>query len=227
MTTVIMRRERRLRSFCLQDGHKVREAGMIGLVDKDQFVADLVAKASGGDQWAWDQIVERYAPLVWSVCRRHRLSRADAEDVGACVWLRLVQRLDTIREPAALPGWLATTTRRECLRALRTKDREIPVDDHQHLIDHVNPAADEFLLAQERQIALRTAFAELPKRCQELLELLFSESGTPYGEVSTVLGIPVGAIGPTRQRCLGKLRSTPELAALETPSPQAAGELRE
>jgi RNA polymerase sigma factor (sigma-70 family) len=199
-------------------------ACMMGLVGDDQLVTDLVARAKAGDQRAWDQIVERYAPLVWAVCRRHRLSRADTDDVGACVWLRLVERLDTIREPAALPGWLATTTRRECLRVLRTKDRETPVDDHQHLIDDANQSADDFVLAQERQIALRAAFAELSERCQHLLELLFTESRTSYGAIGETLGIPIGTIGPTRQRCLGKLRAMPALAALEEQSPQVAGE---
>lgn len=197
---------------------------MIGLVGDDQLVVGLVARARDGDQMAWDQIVERYAPLVWSMCQRYRLSRADADDVGACVWLRLVERLDTIREPAALPGWLATTTRRECLRVLRAKDRELPVEDHQLMVDDANPAPDDWLLAQERQIALRTAFAELSQRCRRLLELLFSEPSTPYDEISSILGIPVGTIGPTRQRCLGKLRANPALAALDAQPRQPAGE---
>lgn len=197
---------------------------MIGLVGDDQLVVGLVARARDGDQMAWDEIVERYAPLVWSMCQRYRLSRADADDVGACVWLRLVERLDTIREPAALPGWLATTTRRECLRVLRAKDRELPVEDHQLMVDDANPAPDDWLLAQERQIALRTAFAELSQRCRRLLELLFSEPSTPYDEISSILGIPVGTIGPTRQRCLGKLRANPALAALDAQPRQPAGE---
>src|SRR5512146_2115266 len=81
--------------------------------------ADLVARAGNGDKQAWDALVERYAPLIWSICRRHGLGDADAEDVGQNVWLKLVDQLGTIRVPAALPGWLATTTRRECGRILR------------------------------------------------------------------------------------------------------------
>src|SRR5260370_40419673 len=80
----------------------------------DPQVTDLVTRARKGDQQAWDAIVERYAPLIWSICRRYRLSDADAEDVGQIVWLRLVDQLDNLRDPAALPGWLVTTTRREC-----------------------------------------------------------------------------------------------------------------
>ena len=81
---------------------------------------DLVTRAGNGDKRAWDALVERYAPLIWSICRRYRLGGADANDVGQSVWLRLVDHLDKIRGPAALPGWLATTTRRECNRVLRT-----------------------------------------------------------------------------------------------------------
>src|SRR5450432_3784093 len=89
----------------------------------DPSVIDLVTRANHGDKTAWDQLVERYAPLVWSIGRRYRLSRQDAEDVGQGVWLRLVEYLPTLREPAALPGWLATTTHRECLRVLRIGQR--------------------------------------------------------------------------------------------------------
>jgi RNA polymerase sigma factor (sigma-70 family) len=198
--------------------HRAHLAAMIGLVHDDQSVVDLVTRARDGDQIAWGQIVERYAPLLWAMCQRYRLARADADDVGACVWLRLVERLDTIREPAALPGWLATTTRHECLRVLRAKGRELLVEDHQRLVDDTDPAADDWLLRQERLIALRTAFADLSERCRKLLELLFKDPVTPYDEISAILGMPVGTIGPTRQRCVGKLRASPTLAALANAS---------
>lgn len=197
---------------------------MIGLMTGDLAVVDLVERARGGDQTAWDRIVERYAPLVWSLCQRYHLARADADDVGASVWLRLVEKLDTIREPAALPGWLATTTRRECLRLLQAKHRELPVEDNQRLVDEANPGADDWLLEQERLIALRLAYADLSERCRQLLKLLFADPVTPYDEISAILGMPVGAIGPTRQRCLGKLRASPILAGVVVPKPRTAGE---
>src|SRR5580692_11385128 len=84
----------------------------------DPSVAALVARASGGDQRAWDEIVERYAPLVWTLCTGYQLSSHDIEDVGQTVWLSLVEQLGRLREPAALPGWLATTTNRECIRVV-------------------------------------------------------------------------------------------------------------
>ena len=82
----------------------------------DPSVTDLVTRASNGEQQAWDALVERYDPLVWSICRRHGLSDADVRDVGQSVWLQLVEQLGQLRPPAALPGWLADTTERECRR---------------------------------------------------------------------------------------------------------------
>jgi RNA polymerase sigma factor (sigma-70 family) len=86
----------------------------------DPVVTDLVTRAANGDKQAWDTLVERYAPLIWSICRSYRLDRAEAEDVGQSVWLHLAEQLHHIRDAAALAGWLVTTTRRECLRLLRT-----------------------------------------------------------------------------------------------------------
>ena len=97
--------------------------GTIPMSD-DQPVTDLVTQARNGDSKAWDALVERYAPLIWSICRRHRLADADARDVGQNVWLRLVDQLGTLRDPAALPGWLVTTTRRECSRMLSAAARD-------------------------------------------------------------------------------------------------------
>jgi RNA polymerase sigma factor (sigma-70 family) len=186
---------------------------MIAAMRDDPIVVELVNRARDGDKAAWDQIVERYATLVWSVCRRHGLSGEDADDVGASVWLRLVEKLGTLQEPAALPGWIATTTRRECLHLMRSRKRQIPVDD-ERFPDSASPASDEWLLKQEQQIALREAFAQLPERCQLLLAMLFSDPPTPYSEISARLDMPIGGIGPSRLRCLRKLRDIPVIAAL-------------
>lgn len=175
-------------------------------------VSELVERATAGDQAAWDLIVERFAPLVWAVCRRHRLGGADADDVGATVWLRLVERLNTIREPAALAGWIATTARNECLQLLRSKRKQVPVDAME-LPDDEAPLPDSWLLAQERSIALRAAFRGLSDRCRQLLTLLFGEPPVPYVEISAEAGIPIGGIGPTRKRCLDQLRHSPALVS--------------
>jgi DNA-directed RNA polymerase specialized sigma24 family protein len=94
----------------------------------DRSVADLVESARNHEQQAWDALIERYAPLVWSICRRNRLDHAEASDISQDVWLRLVEQLDRIRDPAALPGWLATTTQRECYRFVRAPRRAHTVE---------------------------------------------------------------------------------------------------
>jgi RNA polymerase sigma factor (sigma-70 family) len=186
-------------------------------VRDDPTVIALVRRAADGDSAAWDELVERYAPLVWSVCRRHRLSDADTDDVGATVWLRLVERLDSIREPAALPGWLATTTQRECLRVLRIGQRReahespLPVEIVQR---GQSAVVEEELLAAERNAALLAALDGLPERCRALLSMLIADPPVAYAEISARLGVPVGSIGPTRARCLDALRRAPAVAAL-------------
>src|SRR5262245_61931914 len=97
--------------------------GSRGGMRDDPSVSGLVLRARIGDQDAWNRLVERYTPMLWSTCRRHRLGPEDAVDVVQRVWLLLVEQLPALREPAALPGWLLTTTRRECLRLLRASRR--------------------------------------------------------------------------------------------------------
>jgi RNA polymerase sigma factor (sigma-70 family) len=187
-----------------------------GLVPSDPSITDLVTRARIGDQQAWDALVERYAPLVWSICRRYRLSAADAEDAGQAVWLHLVDQLDHIREPAALPGWLATTSGRECARILRAAWKTQPAGPvlEATLPDGQAAMAEDELLRAERHAVLREALTHLPPRCQQLIALLIEDPPVPYTEISARLGIPVGSIGPYRGRCLDKLRRYPAVAAL-------------
>lgn len=183
----------------------------------DWVLTDLVACARRGDVAAWNALVERYAPLISSICRRHLLDRADAEDVSQSVWLCLVAQLDKIREPAALPGWLVTTTRRECGRvgrAERGPHAVIYALDVENMPDEQAEVAGQKLLAAERQAALREAISDLPPACQQLVAELTADPPAPYAEVSARLGIPVGSIGPTRSRCLDRMRRYPAIAAL-------------
>lgn len=177
----------------------------------DPVVTGLVTRARTGDRQAWDQLVDRYAPLVWSICRRHQLDGADAQDAAQTVWLTLVDHLDSLRDPAALPGWVATTTRRECGRILRAARR--PGTAGYALAAETIPAEHD-LLAAERHAALREAFGQLSPGCQQLLALLTADPPVSYAEISARLGIPVGSIGPTRRRCLEKLRRHPAITAL-------------
>jgi RNA polymerase sigma factor (sigma-70 family) len=191
-------------------------------VRDDPVVIDLVIRAANGDRQAWAAIIDRYAPLIWSICRRHRLGDADAEDVGQSVWLRLVDQLDKIRDPAALPGWLATVTRRECLRVLGAARAPLAaghVIDAQTVPDDQADTAEQELLAAERHAALRQAFRALPPADQRLILALLEDPPVPYAEISTRLGIPIGSIGPTRRRCLDKLRRHPAIAGLINADP--------
>jgi RNA polymerase sigma factor (sigma-70 family) len=174
------------------------------LEEADSSVTALVSRAAAGNQDAWDRVVERYAPLVYSICTRYRLSKQDIEDVGQRVWLLLVKQIGQLREPAALPGWLATTTARECLRTLRAAQRSGWLANSMPFSEDV--AVDARILAAERDAALRAALAELPARCQQLLAMLISDPPHSYAEISAALGIPVGSIGPQRTRCLNHLR---------------------
>jgi RNA polymerase sigma factor (sigma-70 family) len=191
-----------------------KDAGQPG---NNSVVIDLVACARGGDIQAWDTLVKRYTPLIESICRRYRLGRADADDVGQSVWLRLVNHLDKIRQPAALPGWIATTARRECERlgrAAHGRHAATCALDTDNIPDTRAQAAEQRLLAAERHAALREAFSNLPLKGQRLIAMLAADPPVPYIEISARLGIPVGSIGPTRRRYLDRMRHHPALAAL-------------
>jgi len=192
----------------------------------DPSVIWLVERARNDDQAAWDELVERYAPLVWSICRRFRLNDTDAGDVVQNVWLYLVERLDTLREAAALPGWIVTTRRRECIRIQQRRSQLGRPWDPQ-TFDQPAPdettRVDQWLLAAERHAALREALADLPPRSQQLLLLLIDDPPHSYAEISRILDIPIGAIGPSRSRCLAKLRQHAAITALYAEDRNLAG----
>jgi RNA polymerase sigma factor (sigma-70 family) len=177
-------------------------------------VAELVEAAAAGDQAAWNTIVERFGGLIWATVRAHRLSSGDAAEVVQTTWLRLVEHLDRIREPERLGGWLATTARNECLRQIRLGNREVP-SELAELESAEDPAYVERLVTAERDRAFWNAFTALGERCQALLRVLMAETEPSYQEVSAALGMPVGAIGPTRRRCLDRLRRDPALAGFD------------
>ena len=183
----------------------------------DPSVADLVTRAIKGERQAWDALVERYCPLVWSICFRHRLYGADANEVGRRVFLDLAEELDNFSDPAAIPGWLATATKRECCRALHEPSRlraarpELDVDN---IIGHRNGAAEDDLLMTERHAALREAFADLPHGCRQLIGLLIADPPVSHAEICAKLGIPAGDILSARAHCLNKLRNHPAIVAL-------------
>ena len=177
--------------------------------------------AGAGDQGAWNSLVERYSGLVWNVARGHRLGDADASDVAQTVWLRLVESLPQLREPAAVGGWLATTARNESLRLLRRSGREVVEDD---LGLDATPADEAYspeavVEAHERRDLVRRALDVLPLRCQTLLRALAYSPDNSYADISVALDMPIGSIGPTRGRCLDRLRQ-----GLRADAPHLLGE---
>ena len=195
-------------------------------MSNDPPVTVLVTYAATGDRSAWDSLVERYAPLIWSICRRYQLGDAAAGDIGQAVWLQLLDHLGEMRDPAALADWLATTTRTECGRVLRAARRPQAaghVLDAESIADEQTPIAERELLAAERHAVLREAFARLPRCCQQLIAVLTHDPPLPYAQITAELGIPVGSIGPRRARCLDRLRRDPAIAALITTKTAAAG----
>jgi RNA polymerase sigma factor (sigma-70 family) len=181
------------------------------LDDDDYPVTWLVDAAARGDERAWHEIVDRYSPLLASVIRRFRLTTAEAEDVAQTVWLRLVEHLGSLREPRALPMWIITTAKRECMRCVSDHRRTVPLDprDPSWLATPADEAEpDAALVRAERREALLGGLAELPARQRELLLLLMADPPLSYDAISQRTGIAHGGIGPTRSRALARLRQT-------------------
>lgn len=170
-------------------------------------LTSVVAAAVAGDTRAWEELVRRFGGLVTAVARSCRLGDADVNDVFQVTWLRLVEHIDRVEQPERVGAWLATTARRESLRVMRASARVTP--DHDGLLRFSDPgsvAPDAGPLAEERAAAVQSAFAELPPHCQTLLGILAGSDPPSYKEISRVLSMPIGSIGPTRGRCLEHLR---------------------
>lgn len=173
----------------------------------DAPVEQLLDAASRGDQAAWDELVDRYSRLVWSVVRGFRLDDATAHDVFQTVWLRLVEHVGRIREPERLPGWLSMTARNECIRMLKRQRRQIPSDFEFDVPDPTVRDAADPVIENELVGAALEAFSQLSADHQRLLRLLCTDPPLDYETIAAIIGRPVGSIGPTRARCLEKLRA--------------------
>jgi RNA polymerase sigma factor (sigma-70 family) len=179
---------------------------------------DLVKLARDGDRRAKEALVERLQRLVWYSIADFGLSKEDRQDVFAGTFCRLFERLGTIREPERLPGWIATTARNEAHTLLRARARLVVTDELGESEDP-EPPADERVLERELHIAMQAAFRSLPRNCRELLRLLTAVPRLTYGEIGDLLAMPHGSIGPTRQRCLDRLRNTAELRPFQGGQP--------
>ena len=166
---------------------------------------ELLCAAREGDAAAWDQLVRRFEQLLAAVVRPYRLQEADARDAIQRTWLRLFEHHRQLREPEALPGWLATTARRECLRILNGRPASEPLAEVETFVD---PSADVEQRVVNAMTArrLRELMTQLHPRARALMYALFDDNPPGYAELARRTGIPVGSIGPTRARALRQLR---------------------
>jgi RNA polymerase sigma factor (sigma-70 family) len=174
----------------------------------------IVIAAQSGDNLAWDRLVHRFDRMLRSVARSYRLAPQDVDDAVQATWVKLYEHIDSIRDAAAISGWLATTVRRESLHLLQRGVRE-------HLTDSLEIAPlddahgpDARLLESERTVALTRALASLPDRQRRLMTLIAGAEGTNYAQIGAALDMPIGSIGPIRARSLARLARHPELQAL-------------
>jgi RNA polymerase sigma factor (sigma-70 family) len=172
-------------------------------------VADVVLRAADGDKDAWDRLVYQYSRLIWSITREFKLVESDAADVAQTTWMRLIEHIDRIEHADRVGSWLAATARNECLRSLAARKRLVLAHEDEPFDGPAmhEPEIDEALLAAERAEVVRKAMTHLPRRWQRLMEMLMADPPASYTEISDELGLPVGSIGPTRGRCLARLRA--------------------
>jgi RNA polymerase sigma factor (sigma-70 family) len=182
--------------------------------ERDPGLAALVARVAAGDEEAFARLVARFEGTLRGTARRYRLCHADVDDALQITWLRLWEGASRIREPAALAGWLTTTLRRECMRILNQRMIETPTDECELGERPGAPQPEEELFEADRRRALATAIGELPGRHRHLMQLLASDAELSYREVGEALGVSLGWIGPTRQRCIERLRAHDGLRAV-------------
>lgn len=192
-------------------------------------VSKLVEGAKSGDHTAWKELIDCFLPLIRTIARSYRLNEKDVEDVSQTVCLRMVEHLGSIRQPAALPGWISTIARRESLRVAKKASRICPIDSfveakQDRSVDQVEVEMD--MLRAEQNQAVRDGLTELPVVQRNLLLLLAAEPPLSYCEISRILDMPVGSIGPTRARCLKRLRETSAVTSMFPEAPRRQAQRR-
>lgn len=166
-----------------------------------------------GDETALEELVRALSPVLWQVVRATGLDRAQAEDVVQTTWLALVKGADTISTPQAVAGWLCTTARREAWRVSKKDKRETATEDETlaPALPHADSPEHAVVLADDHALLL-ACLERLNERCRRLLRIVAAGARPDYQEISRTLGMPIGSIGPTRARCLDKLRDELVLA---------------
>jgi RNA polymerase sigma factor (sigma-70 family) len=179
---------------------------------KDATDEELLAACLRGEAAGWDALLDRYSALIYSIAIKYGLPDPDAADVFQSVCLTVLEKLDTIRAPKSLGAWIITTTSRQCLAWTRRRRREqthrgARDPDHEGDTPDPDPLPEQELLALERQRIVRAAVERLPANCRKLLGALFSDAQqATYRQLAEGVGIAVNSLGPTRARCLERLR---------------------
>jgi len=173
-----------------------------------------VHAAQRGEGDAWQSLVERFTPTMRGVVRGYRLSAADVDDVVQFAWAAAFAQIGRLREPEALGGWLMVTARREALRTLERRQREVPVEELRHPDEADDSAVENVLVEAERRQAVHAAVDRLPHRQRSLIRALMRDARESYADVSRTLDMPLGSIGPTRERALARLRRDRGLTSL-------------
>jgi RNA polymerase sigma factor (sigma-70 family) len=188
-------------------------------------VGALVRHAAGGDERAWTLLVHRFETTIHALARRHGLNPADRDEVAQRTWLALVRHIDRLGDHPAIAGWILTTARHECLRILNAARRELLSEEPFAGREPASEPVETTLLEAERRDAVRRALDSLPAHERRLMRVLLREPAPSYAEVCAELGIPKGSIGPTRGRCVARMRGDQHLASVVYGRPQPGHDL--
>jgi RNA polymerase sigma factor (sigma-70 family) len=176
-------------------------------------LVELVVAARSGAPQAWASLVRRFTPMLRAVARDYRLSAADADDVVQATWVAAFTHIAQVREPEAVSGWLCVTARRQALRTIKSRQREIAVEEPRHPAESDHPTFESSLVEEEERTAVHAAVERLPERQRSVITALFNGPTASYQALSTKLSMPPGSIGPTRERALARLRLDSRLAS--------------
>jgi RNA polymerase sigma factor (sigma-70 family) len=184
------------------------------VIDADPVSETLAVRAAAlfrayraGDEARMGELVALLTPILWHTVRSQRLDRESTEDVLQTSWLALVRNADSIADPQAVLQWLIVCARREAWRVVKRSDRVQPTEfEAGDLVTPTKDLPEELVLEDDGAARLWQHMAELPERCRALLRVIAFSDRPDYAAVAKALGMPVGSIGPTRGRCLAKLR---------------------
>jgi RNA polymerase sigma factor (sigma-70 family) len=169
---------------------------------------ELVALCLGGDAQAWETLIVRYRRLIFSIPVKFNFTTADSSDVFQAVCLKLIEHLHELKDESKVSAWLITTTTRQCIHVRSQRMRETPNSEEFEEPPASDVNVEDIQIQTQEQQTIRDAVEKLPDRCRQLLDLLYFDAKNPsYEEIGQSMKMPVASIGPTRARCLEKLRT--------------------